>query len=392
MIAPVPFFEDRGTPVRIYEISTSLQALGIQVTVFCYHLGRDVDNTRIARIPNFFWYRRTSAGPSYHEIYLDSVLGLRTLFSCLTSKFDIIHACLHEGAAIGLMVRSLKRIPVVFDAHGSLTDEMLAHKFIKKNGFSYGVWLWLERALDQEVDAILTSSPVNAQNMVKKFGVNKEKVFLVEDGVDTTVFRPGYDVSKLREELGIPAGRKIVVYLGILDQYQGTDCLVRAIPHVVDEVKNAHFLIMGFPNVKKYVELAKKLKVFDNVTFTGKVDHSKAHYYLALGTMAIAPKLSLESEGNAKVYHFMASGLPTVAFDHPVNRYIMGELGIYARMGDHLSLADCIKKVLVDDRLANELGMKVHKKAVAEYSWTKAAVKIIRIYEQLMNTDLCLRR
>ena len=126
MVAPTPFFADRGCHVRIYEEARALQALGCTVEVVTYHIGRDrpgVTAHRTRRIP---WYNKLSAGPSWHKLYIDLLLLCKTLAVALRFRPDVIHGHLHEGAAIGWVVGRLigavsfgrRRVPVVGDFQG----------------------------------------------------------------------------------------------------------------------------------------------------------------------------------------------------------------------------------------------------------------------------------
>ena len=68
MIAPIPFFEDRGAPIRVYGEAKELANLGHEINVVCYHLGRDVPEIkRIHRIRKIPSYNTIAAGPSYHK-------------------------------------------------------------------------------------------------------------------------------------------------------------------------------------------------------------------------------------------------------------------------------------------------------------------------------------
>ena len=381
MMAPVPFFEDRGTPMRILEITRSLQSLGNCVTVYTYPLGRSVPGIQIVRSPPIPWCMDLRPGPTYRKILLDGLLTCTSLCGMASRSFDIAHANLHEGLAISSLMRVFKKIPVIFDAHGSLTDEMITHGFVTEKSYQYKMWHMLESFLDRQADAIIATSPVNVERIVTTMRIDRQKVFLVGDGVDTEHFRPGYYVSDLKEKLEIPSGRRVVVYLGLLGKGQGTDCLVRAIPHVLSCFDDVHFLIMGYPDSERYAKMVKALGISDRVTFTGRINYNDAPQYLCLGDIAVAPKISLQSEGNGKIYNYMASGLPTVAFDHPVNRYILGECGIYAKMSDEVSLAQCLVKLLGDEKLTSILASGVRKRAVMTHTWASVAKRVMEIYQ-----------
>ena len=52
------------------------------------------------------------------------------------------------------------------------------------------------------------------------------------------------------------------------------------------------------------------------------------------------------TEGSGKLLNYMAMGIPTVAFDVPVSREYLGDLGIYAQPGDTSSLALALETAL----------------------------------------------
>lgn len=382
MIAPTPFFADRGCHVRIYEEARALQKLGNRVVIYTYHNGRDIAGINTRRIMNIPWYKKLEAGPSFHKFYLDFLLLLRIVGSCVNGKVNIIHAHLHEGALVGKIYKKFRRIPLVFDFQGSLTDELVDHNFLKRKNFAFKFIRKAEKSINSSADAIVVSS-INSANLLKEeLDIKKDKIFVVQDGVDVNEFKMYKDTADLKRKLNLPLNKKIVVYLGLLNEYQGVDCLLEAISYLVRKNQNVHFLIMGYPDVKKYKEIARKKKISHTVTFTGRIDYRQAPQYLSLGDVAVSPKIS-KTESNGKLYNYMAVGLPVVVFDTPVNREILGELGIYAQLGDPVSLAERLEMILSNDNLVKDLREKLRQKAVDAYSWQSTGKKLMDVYRKL---------
>ena len=121
-----------------------------------------------------------------------------------------------------------------------------------------------------------------------------------------------------------------------------------------------------------------QLGVADHVTFTGKIPYRQAREYLAVGDLAVAPKLSA-TEGSGKILNYMAMGLPTVAFDTPVSREYLGELGIYATPADSRSLAQALYYGLFDET-HKATGHRLRQIAMEQYSWDRAADTILQAY------------
>jgi glycosyltransferase involved in cell wall biosynthesis len=170
-----------------------------------------------------------------------------------------------------------------------------------------------------------------------------------------------------------------VVYLGLLNTYQGVDHLLEAIPRVLARVPDAHFLIMGYPNVDEYQAKARDLGVGSHTSFPGRIDYDQAARYLALGDVAIGPKLS-QTESNGKLFNYMASALPTVAFDTPPSREILGDLGIYAPRGDVAALADAIVGLLVQPDESATLGLRLRQRVIDHFSWQRTAQQLLKAY------------
>jgi len=202
--------------------------------------------------------------------------------------------------------------------------------------------------------------------------------------VDTDTFSGNENTSILRDQLKIDPQKKIVIFTGLLNKYQGIDYLLESIPAVVDQVKNICFLIVGFPNVDMYKSKARDIGIEDYVLFTGKVNYNEIPKYLSLADIAVSPKIPESGEANLKLFTYMASALPTVVFDHSVNREILGDLGVYAKFADTLSLAECIIKLLKDEALSKELSVKLREKAVRDYSWKRSGEKINEVYNKIL--------
>ena len=375
MIAPTPFFSDRGCHVRIYEEARALQLMGHEVEICTYHLGDDRPGLTTHRTPRIPWYNKLSAGPSWHKLYIDALLLLKTWSVARRFKPDVIHGHLHEGAAIGWVVGKLLSVPVVGDFQGSLSGELEAHEFIKSRGWAYRLLARNEAWIDRLPQVSVASCDDVARELADRFDV--QDVILALDGVDTEVFYPGIDVGELA--LLVPPGRRVVVYLGLLTPYQGIDVLLEAVPRVLARVPDAYFLIMGYQNEERYQEMARQLEIEDSTSFPGRIDYSQAARHLALGDVAVGPKLS-ETESNGKLYNYMACALPTVAFDTPVSREILGDLGVLVPRGDVDGLAQAIADLLEDPEGARQIGTKLRRRVEENFSWQNTAQQLVKAY------------
>jgi glycosyltransferase involved in cell wall biosynthesis len=316
----------------------------------------------------------------------DVLLLLKALSVAQQIRPDIVHGHLHEGALIGYFVSKLLGVPLVFDFQGSMTGEMIDHHFLNPKGLLYRPARRLEQAIVGLPSAIITSSRHAEELLTNDFHCPRGKVIAIPDCVNADSFspqQPRESTEALKASLGIPAERQVVVYLGLLAEWQGTGLLLQAAAQLASRQPNVQFMIMGFPGVETYRQQAHQLGLNSNVTFTGKIPYEQAPQFLALGDVAVAPKTSA-TEGSGKLLNYMAMGLPTVAFDVPVSREYLGDLGTYARPGEVASLAEALETTLAQRERARTLGQELRNRAIERYSWTTAGERIMQVYDRVV--------
>ena len=79
----------------------------------------------------------------------------------------------------------------------------------------------------------------------------------------------------------------------------------------------------------------------------------------------------------------MSSALPTVAFDTPVSREYLGDLGLCAAPGSVDELAAAILSLLSDPAAARERGQRLRQRVIACYTWAQIGERIAEVYEKV---------
>lgn len=387
MIAPTSFFLDYGCHVRILEEARALLAQGLHVRIVTYYKGNDWPGLDIVRCRPTPWRADYEVGSSRHKIAFDALLFWKALQEAMHWRPDVIHGHLHEGALIGSVVGRLTRIPVVFDFQGSLTSEMVDHGFIAPDSFWYYWWRRLEDRIVQMPEAIVTSTTHSTEVLDRAFG-RSDSVTPVPDSVNLDYFIPNClpagERARRRAAVGIPPDRALVVYLGLLADYQGIPQLIRAAAYLRERDYPVSFLVMGFPGELEYRKAAADLGLKPpDIIFTGRTRYADAPDHLALGDIAVAPKLSA-TEGSGKILNYMAMSLPVVVYKTDVSREYLGTLGVYAEpVGDANALAQALAFVLRNPEVGRAMGEKLRERAGRHFSWARTGKRLLKVYTKL---------
>jgi glycosyltransferase involved in cell wall biosynthesis len=374
-VVPNPFFVERGGIVRVREQVRLAMESGAQCHVACYHHGANVPGAHLHRIPPVPWYTTYAPGANFHRLYLDALLTAVVFFAGVRVRPDVIHAHLHEGVMASLPLSRLFSIPVLLDAEGSLSAEMAAYRFPASGLFSH-----LERYLNRRAGRIVASTSQLLDFMRSSFGVPADAISLLADCIDTTVFSPRPPDADLAKQLGIKIGGPVAIYLGTLNELQGTDLLLDVIPMVNARVPDAQFLVCGFPNEKKW-EAECRRRGIKNVLFPGRIMREQAPRYLSLASVALAPKRAESREGNGKVLDYMAMGLPVAAFDSPANRELLGISYPCVKRYDTQAFADRIVALFSD----STAGAMLRERACGVFSASARKQELMGIYQSMIN-------
>ena len=86
--------------------------------------------------------------------------------------------------------------------------------------------------------AVVTVTQGLREIVIERYGVDPERVFVVENGVDPELFRP-LDPAEARAVLGLPPG-PLACYVGNLVRWQGLDTLLEA----MNELPSSYRLVL----------------------------------------------------------------------------------------------------------------------------------------------------
>jgi glycosyltransferase involved in cell wall biosynthesis len=396
VVAPTPFFSDRGTHIRILEEALALERRGHEVMIATYHIGSDlpkhldskIDVRRIRRL--LFWYKKLEAGPDWQKIVLDIMLIRKTFFLARTWKPDIIHGHLHEGALIGWIVTKClfwRRMKLVADFHGSLTREMVSHAYLRVVGLQR-LFAAVERWIDNLGDRAVASSWDNAEEIN---GIRtKNPAVPVIDGTRLSMFEGLPDCTVLRKRYGISEQKVLITYTGALIPNKGIRLFLEAVPMVCMKYPEAHFLIAGFP--LEHVARTFESDVFrTHATIISPLPYFDLPALLLMSDIGVDPKESTTKQASGKTLNYMGAGLPVVCFDTQNNREYLGDAGAYAAETTPEALTEVIGRLIHDPELRSAKG-EVSRERAMMFSWEQSAEKLEKIYLELISPVVELQR
>lgn len=381
-IAPTPFFADRGCHIRIEGIVRCLSELGFDNTVCTYHHGRDVEHVRTRRISPIKNYTQTTAGPSKYKLWADWKLLWLSFSEFKRHKPIALHAHLHEGLMIALILKILffwRKTPVIADMQGSLTGELESHGVFAK----WPILRWPTRTIEMLLmwlsDLIVCSSAHSLDKIKSEFKIADDKISLVQDGADAAPEVSSEHIDQLKQDLALPLNKAIAVYSGALLEAKGLNELKALILQSNSIAEQLHFLVIGYPT-EELEGFLEAQGLAQTCSLTGQVEFERLAEYLRLADIAIDPKNSDAGEGSGKMLNYLACGLAIVAFDTQNNREFLPDGTALASC--ETQLAEQLAELVEKPELRETLAQQNLAQFTNNYSWQVSKQQLDKVYQR----------
>jgi len=241
----------------------------------------------------------------------------------------------------------------------------------------------------RRADAIIAVSRFTQRTLVDELGLPAERVHLIENAVDTTLFSPGDDDTGFRDRWGV-SGKCLVVAVGRLVPRKGFDQTIRGWKTVVARHPSAHLMIVGTgPQQQELEQLIATAGLGDHVTLTGPLSNADLVAAYRSAELFIMPNRTMpdgDTEGFGLVFlEANACGRTVVGgrAGGAVEAVRDGETGLLVDGNSVDEIAAAITRLLDDDTLRHELerGGLAHAQA---NSWTTRAVQFQSLCHHLV--------
>nr|MBW4052001.1 glycosyltransferase family 4 protein [Pseudomonadota bacterium] len=241
LVAPQPFYQERGTPIAVRMLVEVLCSQGHAVDVLTYHEGADleIEGLRILRTPALPGLGHIPIGISWKKLVCDLLISARLLGLALSQQYDVIHA-VEEAVFPAILLRSVSRARVVYDMDSMLGDSLVSKWRLLRPAAS--LLRAIERAAIRRSDAVFAVCNDLARHA--RLDAPQVPVFLIED-VALPAQQPGNCAEPLRELLGFEGA--LALYVGNLQRYQGVEQVVRAMAQLPKGLDVTLVLIGGAP-------------------------------------------------------------------------------------------------------------------------------------------------
>lgn len=344
ILAPQPFFQERGTPIAVKLLTEALSKNPkYQIHLLTYLEGEDIalpHNIVHQRSWAPSWLYGVKPGLSIKKLLLDLFFFftfLRVLFSI---KPDLIHG-VEESAFMVRLISLFKPMKFTFDM-----DSKVVAQAVSKWGLltiAKPLLCAIEHSTIKNAAAVIAVCPVIAEYATSK---KAKKVFLLPD---ISILEEGDINSDLKDQLGIPEAANLILYVGNFEKYQGIDLLLESFAELAPTFHNLHTVLVGgrAEHIAGYREKASRLGIGSQTHFPGPRPSRELKSILQTAEVVVSPR-TIGENTPMKLYSYLDSGTPLVATKLPTHTQIISDEHAFLAEPNPQDFSIALKKALTN--------------------------------------------
>jgi glycosyltransferase involved in cell wall biosynthesis len=301
-------------------------------------------------------------------------------------KPDVIHV--HTEFFLGRMAISYAKkrdIPLVMTAHTNWEELVNEYLYFipKKIGQRYCRHM-LQKVFNK-ADALIAPTHL-MQNVLNRYFI-RTAIQVIPTGIDPKVFGLIDDQTLLSKQ-SIALTKKIkdhqvLLYVGRLGKEKNIKFLIDAFYRILPNNPDSKLILVGDgPARAELEEYAKRLKITENVIFTGFIEReSLAEYYAMARVFIFASKV--ESQGLV-ILESMTCGIPVVAIGEMGTKELMGGDNGGFMVQDNLDeFVEKVEMLLTDHHLHESKSAEALVEA-KKWQIDMMSLKVLELYESLL--------
>lgn len=374
LIAPQPFYRERGTPIAVKLLGETLCEAGYSVDLLTYHEGQNISIPgltiyRIARPP---FVKNIPIGFSWKKLVCDAFLVKEMIKLIRKKSYPVVHA-VEETVFPGVILKHFFRYRLIYDMDSSLVDQLVEkYQQIKRiQTLLYRLEGWAIRG----ADFIL---PV-CQSLADKVQVYKarERIRVLYD-VPLESNCDDEQQEDLRKSLNI--GGCLALYVGNLEHYQGIHLLLEGLAKI-PATHDCSLVFIGGESrhIREYLAAADRLGLSKSVHFVGPRPLKCLPHYLAQADILVSPRSKGENTP-MKLYAYLASGKPVLATRIKSHTQVLSPANARLVELNAKAIAEGLMELAKNPGLRKRLGQKGKELAESTYSLEAYKERLLTSY------------
>jgi glycosyltransferase involved in cell wall biosynthesis len=288
-----------------------------------------------------------------------------------------------------------KRVPFIFEVRDLWPESLVAVGVSGQSSYLSRLLMKLAGFLYRRSTHIVVVTPAFKDYLIERWKVSREKISVVGNGVETSLFSPRNIDPNLRHDLQLE-GKFVVSYIGTLGMAHGLESLLEAAAILQHSFPQVVFLLVGEGADKDRIRSSAQSRNLTNVRFLGQQPRERVPAYIGASDacLVLLRKAELfKTVIPTKMLEFMACARPIILGVDGQAREIMEEAdsGVFVEPEDVASLVEAVTYLLSNPSRRDALGGNGRRHILQGYSRRQTSEQYLELLESLLGLKLLPR-
>ncbi|MFY9647046.1 MAG: glycosyltransferase family 4 protein [Terriglobales bacterium] len=280
-----------------------------------------------------------------------------------------------------------KRVPFVFEIRDLWPESLAAVGASREGRLLHRMLGAVAGFLYRRADRIVVVSPAFKDRLMRDWNIRAEKICVVENGVETDLFRLEPAATELRKQLKLEQ-RFLVCYIGTMGNAHGLETLIAAAEELRTKLPRAMFLLIGEGAEKEQVVRLAAARGLDNIQFLGQQPRERIPAYISAADVCVVMLRKSELFKTViptKLLEYMACERPViVAVDGQARQIVEAAgAGVFVEPENSSALAQAIVDLVAEPERRRQMGASGRRYIVNRLSREKTARDYITVLQSL---------
>ena len=296
-----------------------------------------------------------------------------------------------------------KRVPFVFEVRDLWPESLAAVGAGGEGTLLHRTLGAIAGFLYRRAHRIVVVTPAFKDHLIRHWNVPAEKISIVENGVETDLFRPASAAAIqkefAREEVQAEVqtdDRFVVCYIGTMGMAHGLETLIAAAEELQTSLPNCLFLLIGEGAEKHRIMELATARGLANIRF---LDQQPRQRVPALVSTADACLVMLKKTDlfktviPTKMLEYMACERPVIVAVDGQARQIVEEAraGLFVPPEESHALAETVRALALNPEQRRRMGINGRQYILAKLSRKQTALDYITVLEELLGSKEAAR-
>ena len=351
------------------------------------HYTENIDGVRVVRtwlwpLPNRKAYERILNYTSFCVSASLSGLALRRPQVVIATSPQLL--C----ALAGWWLAWWKRVPYVFEVRDLWPESLAAVGAGSEGSALHRILGAIAGFLYRRADRIIVVAPPFKDHLIRYWNVPAAKISVVENGVETDLFRLEPAAIELRKQLKLEE-RFLICYIGTMGNAHGLDTLLAAAAELQTELPRTLFLMIGEGAEKARLVKLAAARSLNNIQFLGEQPRDRIPLYVSASDICLVmlKKSDLfKTVIPTKLLEYMACERPSIVAVDGHARKIVEEAGagVFVEPENSQALVKAILDLVEKPERRREMGASGRKYIIEKFSREKTAHDYIAALQEFV--------